>query len=200
MPETRARLGVLGGSFDPPHLGHLVIASEACARLRLERVLFVPAAAPPHKASLWSCSAPVRLAMTRLAVAGDERFAVSDVEVERDLVYTRDTLRAFAKDYPDHELVFIMGSDSLLQFNTWHDPQGILALCTLAVAVRPGDDRPAVDAAARYWGKRVEVFEAPLVGVSSTALRQRIADGLPLRYLVPSPVEEFIRDKRLYRT
>jgi nicotinate-nucleotide adenylyltransferase len=138
--------------------------------------------------------------MTRLAVAGDERFAVSDVEVERDLVYTRDTLRAFAEDYPDHELVFIMGSDSLLQFDAWHDPRGILALCTLAVATRPGDDRAAIDAAVRHWGERVKVFEAPLIGVSSTALRQRVADDLPLRYLVPSAVEEFIRDERLYRT
>ena len=200
MPEARARLGVLGGSFDPPHLGHLVIASEAYARLCLERVLFVPAAAPPHKTAVWRSAAPIRLAMTRLAVAEDERFTVSDVEVDRDLVYTRDTLRVFAKEYPDHDLVFIMGSDSLLQFDTWHDPQGILAQCTLAVAVRAGDDRAAIEAAARYWGERVEVFEAPLVGVSSTALRQRVADELPLRYLVPSAVEKFIRDEGLYRT
>jgi nicotinate-nucleotide adenylyltransferase len=199
LPEARVRLGVLGGSFDPPHLGHLVIASEACARLCLDRVVFVPAAAPPHKAAGWGSAAPVRLEMTRLAVAGDERFAVSDVEVERDLVYTRDTLCAFAEDYPDHELVFIMGSDSLLQFDTWHDPRGILAMCTLAVAARPGDDRAAIDAAVRRWRERAEVFEAPLIGVSSTVLRQRVADGLSLRYLVPPAVEEFILDEGLYR-
>ncbi len=198
MREARPRLGVLGGSFDPPHLGHLVIASEACARLRLDSVLFVPAAAPPHKAAGCSAPAALRLEMTRLAVAGDQRFAVSDIEVERALVYTRETLRAVCEDHPDRDLCFIMGSDSLLQFDTWHDPVGILELATLAVAIRPGDDPADITTAAGRWADRVELLETPIIGVSSTALRARVAAGLPLRYLVPAAVETFIREKRLY--
>lgn len=126
MQKARPGLGVIGGSFDPPHVGHLVIASEAHARLGLERVLFVPAVAPPHKDLVQRTAASVRLEMTALAVADDIRFVESGLEIERGLVYTRDTLAAVAERFPGRDLVFIMGSDSLLQFDTWHDPDGIL--------------------------------------------------------------------------
>lgn len=201
MPGARPRLGVLGGSFDPPHLGHLVLASEACARLGLERVLFVPAAAPPHKVARRRSPTSARLAMARLAIAGDERFALSEIEIEQGLVFTRDTLAAIAALHPVHDLVFIMGSDSLLQFDTWHEPQGILALSSLGVALRPGDDREAVAAAVGRWGaEAVHLIEAPLIGVSSTDLRARAAAGLPLRYLVPAAVEDFILGHDLYQS
>lgn len=197
---ARPRLGVLGGSFDPPHLGHLVIASEACARCGLERVLFVPAAAPPHKDSGHRTTAAARLAMTELAVEDDRRFTASGIEIERELVYTRDTVRAVTERFPDHDVVFIMGSDSLLQFETWHDPEGILEICTLAVALRPEDDPEAVVAARARWGTSgALLLDAPLVGISSTALRARVAAGLPIRYLVPEPVEEYVRQHGLYR-
>lgn len=200
MVGMRPRLGVLGGSFDPPHLGHLVIASEACARFALERVLFVPAATPPHKDPGHRTTAAERLTMTEVAVEHDPRFEVIGIEMERDLVYTRDTVRAVADRFPDHDLVFIMGSDSLLQLETWHDPEGILAICTLAVAARPGDDSEAVAAATGRWGaSRARLMEAPLVGISSSAVRARVAAGLPIRYLVPSAVEEYVREHDLYR-
>lgn len=200
MSEARPRLGVLGGSFDPPHIGHLVIASEACAQLALERVLFAPAASPPHKAPGLGASAAARLEMTALAIADDERFAVSDVELAASLVFTRDTMAAVALRHPRHDLVFIMGSDSLLQFGTWRDPHGILELCTLAVAMRPGDDTEAVAAAVAEWGAQaVTVLEAPLIGVSSTALRARVAAGLPLRYLTPPAIEAYVCEHGLYR-
>jgi nicotinate-nucleotide adenylyltransferase len=200
VDAARPRLGVLGGSFDPPHLGHLVIASEACARHGLERVLFAPAAAPPHKVAERSTPARIRLEMTALAVAGDERFAVSEIEMERGLTFTRDTLAAIAARHPEHDLAFIMGSDSLLQFETWHDPVGVLGLSTLLVAVRPGDDREAVAAAAGRWGPdAVVVMDAPPIGVSSSALRARVAAGLPIRYLVPAAVEVLVRERGLYR-
>ncbi|HET6494604.1 MAG TPA: nicotinate-nucleotide adenylyltransferase [Thermoleophilia bacterium] len=201
MDEARPRLGVLGGSFDPPHLGHLVIASEAHAQHGLERVLFAPAAAPPHKVMESSTLAGVRLEMTALAVEDDERFAVSEVEMERGLVFTRDTIAAVAAHHPGYELAFIMGSDSLLQFDTWHSPGGVLELCTLLVAVRPGDDRRSVAAAAARWGAdAVVVIDAPLIGVSSSAVRARVAAGLPIRYLVPAAVETFVRERGLYRS
>ena len=200
MAASRPRLGVLGGSFDPPHLGHLVIASEACARFGLERVLFVPAAAPPHKAQGHSTAASARLLMTELAVEHDPRFEVLALEIERGLVYTRDTVQAVADLFPEHDLVFVMGSDSLLQLDTWHDPEGILEICRLAVAMRSGDDSGAVAAAARRWGSgRVWLMEMPLVGISSSDVRARVAVGLPIRYLVPSPVEEYARQHDLYR-
>jgi nicotinate-nucleotide adenylyltransferase len=196
---ARPRLGVIGGSFDPPHVGHLVIASEAHARLGLERVLFVPAAAPPHKDLVRRTAASVRLEMTALAVAEDLRFVGSGLEIERGLVYTRDTLTAVSERFPGRDLVFIMGSDSLLEFGTWHDPEGVLARCTLAVAPRPGDDREVVAAAAGLWGAgRVIVLDGPPVGVSSSLLRARVAAGLPIRYLVPDAVEEFIVERGLY--
>lgn len=199
MHEARARFGVIGGSFDPPHLGHLVIASEAHARLGLERVLFVPAAAPPHKDLEEHTAADVRLEMTALAVADDMRFVESGLEIERGLVYTRDTLSAVAERFPGRDLVFIMGSDSLLQLHTWHDPDAILELCTLAVAPRPGDDLAAVAAAVARWGAgRITVLEAPLVGVASSQIRARVAAGLPIRYLVPHAVETFIAERGLY--
>ena len=200
MHEARPRLGVIGGSFDPPHLGHLVISSEAHARLGLERVLFVPAAAPPHKDLEEHTAADVRLEMTALAVADDMRFVESGLEIERGLVYTRDMLAAVAERFPGRDVVFILGSDSLLQFHTWCDPEGILARCTLAVAPRPGDDREVIAAAAARWGaSRVTFLEAPLVGVSSSQIRARVAEGLPVRYLVPHAVEELIFERGLYR-
>ncbi|MCX6362883.1 MAG: nicotinate-nucleotide adenylyltransferase [Actinobacteria bacterium] len=199
MREVRPRLGVIGGSFDPPHVGHLVIASEGHARLGLERVLFLPAAAPPHKDLERRTAADVRLEMTALAVADDMRFVESGLEIERGLVYTRDTLSAVAERFPGRDLVFIMGSDSLLQLHTWHDPDAILELCTLAVAPRPGDDLAAVAAAVARWGAgRITVLEAPLVGVASSQIRARVAAGLPIRYLVPHAVETFIAERGLY--
>ena len=112
MHASRPRIGVLGGSFDPPHIAHLAIASEACARLGLERVLFVPAAAPPHKDAHLATPAEVRMEMTQLAVEDDLRFVESGLEIERELVYTRDMLDAVATRFPNRDLFFIMGSDS----------------------------------------------------------------------------------------
>jgi nicotinate-nucleotide adenylyltransferase len=198
-PVRRRRVGVLGGSFNPPHLGHLVIASEACYQLGLERVVFVPAADPPHKTVADATPAAVRVEMARLAIAGDERFTVSTVELDRGLKYTIDTLRALAEEHAGAELVFIMGSDSLLQFETWHEPQAILELCRLAVAVRPGDDERRLDAVAAGLGRRrALVLRTPLIAVSSTDLRGRVRMGMPLTYLVPRAVEDYVRRHDLY--
>ncbi|HSL94829.1 MAG TPA: nicotinate-nucleotide adenylyltransferase [Thermoleophilia bacterium] len=198
-PVRRRRVGVLGGSFNPPHLGHLVIASEACYQLGLERVVFVPAADPPHKTVADATPAAVRVEMARLAIAGDERFTVSTVELDRGLKYTVDTLRALAEEYEGAELIFIMGSDSLLQFETWHEPQAILELCRLAVAVRPGDDERRLDAVAAGLGRRrALVLRTPLIAVSSTDLRGRVRMGMPLTYLVPRAVEDYVQRHDLY--
>jgi len=194
------RLGVLGGSFDPPHVGHLAIASEAFAALGLDRVLFVPAAAPPHKHAAVGSTPGVRLELTGLAVAGDPRFAVSDIELVHGLVYTADTLTALRELHAVRDLVFILGSDSLVQLETWHRPAELLRLCHLAVAPRPGDPPEAVAAAAARWGEdRVTILDLPLFGVSSSGVRARVASDRPIRYLVPEPVERRIAELGLYR-
>jgi nicotinate-nucleotide adenylyltransferase len=200
MATVQPRLGILGGSFDPPHVAHLAIASEACHALHLERVLFVPAAAPPHKGTEERTSAAVRLELTSLAVDDDLRFTVSGIEIERGLVYTVDTLRAVDERYVDHDLVFIMGSDSLLQLESWHQPEELLSLCSLAVAPRPGDAPEAIAAAAARWGDyQVQVLDVPLLDVSSSSVRERAAQGRPIRYLVPRRVEQYIQEAGLYR-
>jgi len=200
VDAPRPRLGVIGGSFDPPHIAHLAIASEACARLGLERVVFVPAAAPPHKDPGHATPAELRLQMTELAVEDDLRFVESSLEIERDLVYTRDTLDAVAARLPGRDLFFVMGSDSLAQLDTWLDPAGILARATLAVAPRFADAEELVKRAKDRWGTdRIVLVNAPHIALSSTLIRERVAAGLPVRYLVPLAVEEFIRERRLYR-
>jgi nicotinate-nucleotide adenylyltransferase len=194
------RLGILGGSFNPPHIGHLLIASDAADQLGLEKVLFVPAAAPPHKVVDDDTPAEIRLEMTRLAIAGDERFEVSSVELDRDLVYTLDTIAAIRQQHEGYRLYFVMGSDSLLQFETWHQPSAILALCRLAVVLRPGDEPREVDEVARDLGRGFAiVLQTASIDLSSRDVRNRVRGGRPIRYLVPLAVEDFIRERRLYK-
>ena len=200
MVTAQPRLGVLGGSFDPPHVAHLAIASEAFHALGLARVLFVPAAAPPHKGDGLRTPPGVRLTMTSLAVDDDLRFTVSGIEIERGLVYTADPMRALGARHAGHELVFILGSDSLLQLADWHNPDELLSLCTLAVAPRPGDPPEAVAAAAARWKEHVTMLDVPPLGVSSTDVRRRVRQGSPIRYLVPAAVEDLIVREGLYRS
>jgi nicotinate-nucleotide adenylyltransferase len=199
MPGALQRLGVLGGSFNPPHLGHLVIASEAHWLARLDRVLFVPAADPPHKRIADGVPAAARLRLTRAAVAGDRRFEVCDIEIERCLRYTVDTLQVLHELYAESTLVFIAGSDSLLALQSWHEPDRILTLCELAVAPRPEDDEAAVRAAAARWGPAVTVLPSARVGISSTDVRARLRAGHPVDYLVPEAVRELIVEEGWYR-
>lgn len=200
MSEDQPRLGILGGSFNPPHIGHLLIASDAADQLGLEKVLFVPAAAPPHKVVDDDTPAEIRLEMTRLAIAGDERFEVSSVELDRDLVYTLDTIAAIRQQHEGYRLYFVMGSDSLLQFETWHQPSAILALCRLAVVLRPGDEPREVDEVARDLGRGFAiVLQTASIDLSSRDVRNRVRGGRPIRYLVPPAVEDFVRERRLYK-
>jgi nicotinate-nucleotide adenylyltransferase len=199
VEADRPRLGILGGSFDPPHIAHLAIASEACARLGLERVVFVPAAAPPHKDLELASPAEVRAEMTRLAVEDDLRFVESGLEVERGIVYTRDMLDAVGARFPGRDLYFIMGSDSLAALDTWHDPQGIMDRATLAVAPRQADAQELIAQARKRWDTdRIVFVQAPRLALSSTMIRERVAARLPVRYLVPPLVEEYVREHRLY--
>lgn len=193
----RRRIGVLGGSFNPPHIGHLVIASQAHHELDLDVVLLMPAWAPPHKLIEDDLTAEVRLALTRAAVGEDRRLVASSLEIERRSRFTVDTLSALAAAADDAELWFIAGSDSLLALPTWKEPERLLDLVRFAVAARPGDDPDTVADAVLRW--RARLLDSPPIALSSTELRARVRAGAPVRYLVPEPVERLIARLGLYR-
>lgn len=197
------KLGVLGGTFDPPHVGHLILAEEARSRLDLSKVLFVPAGDPWRKAEQSVTLAQHRLAMARLTVAEDPNFEVSTLEVEREgPSYTVDTLEALHQQHgPGLELYFVLGQDALYDLPNWRDPVRIVALARLAVARRPGNEEISaadLEAAVPGLSERVVPLSMPTIDISSTALRERARAGLSLRYLVPPGVEEYIRRHRLY--
>lgn len=198
-----ARIGILGGSFNPPHMGHLVCASEAAAQLDLDRVLLTPVAAPPHKQIEDDPGPEQRLALCRLAVEGDERLGVCDLEVRRGgPSYTVDTLRELHERSPEDHLTFIVGGDIALGLPTWRDPETVLGLARLAVAERSGAGRS--DVAQRLAESFPQAppplfFDMPRMDISSSQIRRRIAEGRPIRYLVPGPVAEQIARERLYR-
>ncbi len=189
------RLGVFGGTFDPPHVGHLALAEWAREALRLDRVLFVPAGRPPHKRRADLSSPADRLAMTRAAVRGHPAFAVSALEARRrGPSFTIDTLRTLHAHHPDVELVLLMGADSLDEFESWREPDEIARLATLAVAIRPGARRPRPRA-----GWRLRWLDNPGLAVSSSALRARVRSGRSVRFLVPDAVARVIARRGLYR-
>jgi nicotinate-nucleotide adenylyltransferase len=196
------RVGVLGGTFNPPHLGHLVCAQEAYVQLELDRVLFVPARVPPHKPVAEEPGPEHRLELCRLAISGDQRFEASDAELLRDgPSYTVDTLSELHSNAPDNDLFLIVGGDIAAGLAGWHESERVLSLATLAVAKRRGTPRAAVEAGLAHLsgGERTTFFRMPRIGISSTLVRERVRRGLPIRYLVPQPVENYIAKEGLYR-
>jgi nicotinate-nucleotide adenylyltransferase len=190
----RERVGVLGGTFDPPHTGHLALAEWARVDLALDRVLFVPAGRPPHKRRAVT-DARHRLAMTRLAVRGNPAFEVLDLETRRTgPSYTSDTLRELARRMPRAELHLILGADMFATLDSWHEAGEVRRLATLVVALRPGSPRPARAGRARgvVW------LDNPGLEVSSSALRDRARTGT-WRYLVPDAVIRYAERHGLYR-
>jgi nicotinate-nucleotide adenylyltransferase len=187
------RLGVMGGTFDPIHLGHLVIASEVAYALALDEVVFVPAGRPWQKEGRAVSPGEERYEMARLATAGDPRFSVSRIEVDREgPTYTADTLRALTE--PGKELFFITGADALAQVPTWREPEALFALATFVGATRPGY---AVDTGAFPAGA-VLLVDTPALDISASDIRSRVARGAPIRYLVPQPVADHIAARGLY--
>ncbi|HUE26922.1 MAG TPA: nicotinate-nucleotide adenylyltransferase [Solirubrobacteraceae bacterium] len=196
------RIGILGGTFNPPHLGHLVCAQEAYLQLGLARVMLIPARIPPHKPVDEEPGVEHRLEMCRLAVVGDEeRFEVSDLEARRDgPSYTVDTLDELHSRMPDSELFLIVGGDVAIGFPSWREPEHVLSLATLAVAERPGTDGAAVERAIGQLrgGERARFFDMPEIGISSTMLRDRVRAGEPTKYLMPDAVRGYIDQHQLY--
>jgi len=188
--------GLLGGTFDPVHIAHLVMADQAVSQFGLTGLVFVPAARPPHKRDGAVAPFADRLEMVRRAIAGHPRLSVSDVEARREgPSYTIDTVRALADALPGEQLYFVAGSDSLAQLAGWRLPDDLLAECRFVVAPRPGFSVESADARFR---DRVLLLDAPLLDVSSHDIRERVRRGASIRYLVPDAVEAFIREKSLY--
>jgi nicotinate-nucleotide adenylyltransferase len=195
------RVGILGGTFNPPHLGHLVCAQEAYTQLELERVLFIPARIPPHKPVEEEPGAEHRLELCRLAVRDDPRFDVSELEMHREgPSYTVDTLSELHSKAPDNDLYLIVGGDVAAGLPQWHEPERVLSLATLAVVKRRGTPREAVEEALARLdaGERTVFFRMPRIGVSSSLVRRRVGAGEPVRYIVPDAVADYIQEHALY--
>jgi nicotinate-nucleotide adenylyltransferase len=197
------RVGLLGGTFNPPHLAHLLCAQEAALQLGLDRVLLVPAAVPPHKAVPGDPGIAHRLAMCEAAVAGDPRLGVSRADAERDVpAYTVELLRGLRALAPADELTFIVGGDMACSLPRWREPEAVLELAELAVVEREGAQRAAIEerlAALRGAAGRVRFVTTPRIDISSSELRRRAAAGLPLRYWVPAAVADYVERHGLYR-
>ncbi len=196
-------IGVLGGTFDPIHRGHLVVAEETRARLKLALTLFVPAGQPWLKADTPISAAEHRVAMVRLALAGKPYFKLSLVEIEREgPSYTVDTLVELrAQLGTEDELFFILGRDSLAELPRWHEPSRIIELCHLVVAPRPGyppPDLKALEASIPGISQRVMIVDSQEIDISALDIRERVGRGLSIRHLVPEPVNGYIKEHGLY--
>ncbi len=196
------RIGILGGTFNPPHLAHLICAQEAFLQLGLDRVVLIPARIPPHKPVEEEPGPEHRLELCRLAIQGDEhRFEVSGIEIAREgPSYTVDTLEELRSSASDHELFLIVGGDIAAGLTEWREPERVLSLATLAIAKRRGTSRADVDNALRMLrgGERAQFFRMPRIAISSTMLRERVRAGESIRYYTPDPVINYIDSHHLY--
>lgn len=193
--EILMKIGLLGGTFNPIHLGHLVLAQECWCRLELDKVIFVPTHMPPHKEVACNVSPADRLNMVRLALEGDDRFEISTHEIDRQgTSYSVDSIRHFIDKYgSDTELFFLTGADSASELSMWKDAEDILNLCRFVIATRPGWDEQS------SFEEKVSRITIPAIEVSSTQVRNRVRDRDPIDYIVPQAVVRYIRNKGFYR-
>lgn len=197
------RIGLIGGTFDPIHTGHLIIAEEAVNALELDQVVFAPAGQPPHKPADGISDPEHRSKMVQLAIADNEQFTVSRVDLDRaGPCYTVDTIRLVQSAWgPSTEVCFLIGGDSLRDLPTWHQPERLLHMCQLVAVPRPGyqPDLEALDVLLPGASQQITILDAPTLDISSTEIRARIREGRSIRYLVPRSVERYIGQHGLYR-
>ena len=200
------RIGIFGGTFDPVHLGHLILAEQAREQGRLDEVWFVPAPRPPQKDGRAITRFDVRVEMLELAIAGHPSFRVDPLEKDRTgPSYTVDTLIELHRRAPEHTYGLMIGGDSLVDLPLWRDPRGIVSRAELLVMARPGSpppDEAELHRALSLTGAdelRLRVVEAPLIDIASRDIRRRVAEGRSVRYLVPRAIEVFVAERRLYR-
>lgn len=197
------RIGLMGGTFNPIHIGHLVTAEEAFFQFDLDEIIFIPSGKPPHKTDSDIAPAEDRYLMTVIATASNAHFTVSRIEIDRTgPSYTVDTLREMKKIYgEDTQLYFITGADAIIEILTWKDPEIIAGLCEFIAATRPGYSLRRFEELHLVGNKRlpkVHFMEVPALAISSTDIRQRIKEGRPIRYLVPEGVDEYLYKRGLY--
>ena len=201
--ERHERLGLFGGTFDPPHVGHLILASEAKSQLELTRVLWTVTPDPPHKQDQFITPLEHRVAMVKLAIRDNPAFELSDVELNRPGPhYTIDTIRLLAELNPNAEIVPILGGDSLHDLPTWHQPKEIVyAAHWVGVMRRPGEEPNLNELERALPGitSKVHYVNAPLLEIASREIRSRVSDGRPFRYYLPLPVYEYIKQHQLYQ-
>lgn len=200
------RIGVFGGSFDPVHLGHLIVAEQCREQAKLDRVLFVPAARPPHKPDRVLAPFHHRADMLSLAISGNQAFAVDELEKDRPgPSYTVDTLAELKRQHPDAELHLIIGSDTLNDLHLWRDPKGIVSLATLLVVGRPDSAAVSAEQFRQSIGlessepPRLQMIRSPLLEIASRDIRLRLGEKRSVRYLISRAVEAYIEDKGLYQ-
>ena len=193
------RTGIFGGSFNPPHLGHLIIAESVRDQFLLDRVVWIPGFSPPHKQHLRLEAPRHRLKMTRLATASNPFFEVSEIEMERKgTSYTIDTVKTLHRQHADDALFLIIGGDSLREFMTWRSPEQLAKLTTLLVFKRPEPSIESTEAESLYPDS-ILFADAPLIEISSYNIRRRIREGKSVRYFLPESVREYIAREKLYR-
>jgi nicotinate-nucleotide adenylyltransferase len=201
--KPHERVGLFGGTFDPPHLGHLILASEAKAQLELTRLLWTVTPDPPHKQDQTITPLEHRLAMVKLAIEDNPAFEISDVELSRPGPhYTIDTIRLLAKQNPNAEIVPIIGGDSLNDLPTWHEPKEILFTAHwVGVMRRPGEETNLKELEQELPGitSKIHYVDAPLLEIASSEIRHRVAAGKPFRYYLPEHVYEYIEKHHLYQ-
>ena len=190
------RVGLIGGTFDPIHNGHVLLAQFALEKIPLNRILFIPAADPPHKDCVY-VSASARMQMVSLAVADMESVFVSKIELDRSgKSFTVDTLRQLCKQNPNDSYYLIIGDDNVSQISSWHDPEVIFELCTVVVGNRMITERVGK----KKFLDQMTLLDTPLFELSSTEIRQRLSTGRSVKGMIPESVESYIRDQGLYRT
>jgi nicotinate-nucleotide adenylyltransferase len=191
------KIGIFGGTFNPPHMGHLIVAEYAREHLALSRVIFVPSAVSPHKQGRDTIDAHHRLTMLQEAVRENSGFAVSDIEVQRGGVsYTVDTLEELHGMFPQYGLVLLIGADNLNEFHLWRGPERILALADVVALTRPGFSSGEADPG---LARQIAVCQVPAIGIEARQIRRWVREGQSIRYLVPAAVESYILRHRLYR-
>lgn len=197
------RIGIMGGTFNPIHNAHLMLAELAREEYKIDKLLFMPSGNPPHKQEEKPVSAVHRGEMCRLAIADNPNFLYCDYEINKnELSYTANTLEHFKNNYPDDEIYFIIGGDSLFALETWHKPEKILSLCTLLVFERSGVCDSTTAEIKRLIDKYkadIRLIHAPKFDISSSQIRERIADGKTVRYMIPAEIIDYINEHKLYR-
>ncbi len=197
------KIGISGGTFDPIHLGHLIVAECVREKYGLDRVIFIPAGMPPHKDHKLISAAVHRLEMVKASIAGNPYFNVSEIELARaGTTYTVDTLREMKSIHPAAKLFFITGADVVPDLARWKEPRNLFSLCEVIAVLRPGFKKAAFLKEAQrlkdLYGAVIHTDEQPLIGISSTGVRNRVREGKSIRYLVTEPVEKYISGKGLY--